>query len=72
MYNRRLDDRIRQICGRIAAAGRNPQTQDGEVEDLLQELLEAIHQKVQRVRIIAVNKLLQGKDADTHERRMHT
>ena len=39
------------------------------MEILLQKLQEAIHQKVQRVRIIATNKLLQGNDADKQDRR---
>lgn len=66
---RRLDDRIREICARIAVAGRDPSTTDQEVEALLQKLMDAIHRKVERMRIIAVNKLLQGNDADKQDRR---
>jgi hypothetical protein len=69
MPSRRLDDRIREICAQIAAVGRDPRSTDQEVEILLQKLQEAIHQKVQRVRIIASNKLLQGNDADKQDRR---
>lgn len=36
---------------------------------MLQELLQAIHRKVERMRIIATNKLLQGNDADKQDRR---
>ena len=66
MPTRRLDDRIREICAQISAVGRDPHSTDEEVEILLQK---AIHQKVQRVRIIATNKLLQGNDADKQDRR---
>ena len=69
MPTRRLDDRIREICAQISAVGRDPESTDQEVEILLQKLQEAIHQKVQRVRIIATNKLLQGNDADKQDRR---
>jgi 2',3'-cyclic-nucleotide 2'-phosphodiesterase (5'-nucleotidase family) len=69
MPTRRLDDRIREICAQISAVGRDPHSTDQEVEILLQKLQEAIHQKVQRVRIIASNKLLQGNDADKQDRR---
>jgi hypothetical protein len=69
MHTRRLDDRIREICAQISAVGRDPQTTDQEVEILLQKLLDAIHQKVGRMRIIATNKLLHGNDADKQDRR---
>jgi hypothetical protein len=68
MPTRRLDDRIREICGQISAVGRDPHSTDQEVEILLKKLQEAIHEKVQRVRIIATNKLLQGNDADKQDR----
>lgn len=71
MPSRRLDDRIRQLCTRIAAAGAGGSSTQ-EVGLLLQELRTAIRQKVQRVRIIAANKLLHGKDADKGERRTGT
>ena len=69
MHTRRLDDRIREICAQISAVGRDPHTTDQEVGILLQKLLDAIHQKVERMRIIATNKLLQGNDADKQDRR---
>ncbi len=69
MPSRRLDDRIREICAQISAVGGDARSTDEEVEILLQKLLQAIHQKVERVRIIATNKLLQGNDADKQDRR---
>lgn len=69
MPTRRLDDRIREICTQISAVGCDPHSTDQEVEILLQKLLEAIHRKVERMRIIASNKLLQGTDADKQDRR---
>ena len=69
MHTRRLDDRIREICAQISAVGRDPDSTDQEVEILLQKLLSAIHKKVERMRIIATNKLLQGTDADKQDRR---
>jgi hypothetical protein len=71
MHSRRLDDRIRDICAQLTAVGRDPGSTDAEVEVLLQELLRAIHHKMERLRIIARNKLLQGADADNTERRLH-
>lgn len=71
MHSRRLDDRIRDICGKVTAVGRNSASADEEVEALLQDLLRAIHHKMERLRIIARNKLLQGADADNTERRLH-
>jgi hypothetical protein len=69
MPTRRLDDRIREICAQISAVGRDPHSTDKEVEILLRKLLQAIHQKVVRMRIIAGNKLLHGNDADKQDRR---
>lgn len=71
MPERRLDDRIREICGRIAAVAHNPAVKNEEVEAILQDLRAAIHKKVERVRIIATNKLLQGQDADKVDRRIN-
>lgn len=60
MPQRRLDDRIRQLCTEIASAS------NAEMEEVLQELLGAIHEKVERLRTLAVNQLLVGK---TYEER---
>jgi exonuclease VII large subunit len=70
MPTRRLDDRIRSLCAEIAAVGRDPDVTNEDVAALLQDLLKAVRQKVERVRIIAANKLLQGKDADKSDRRV--
>jgi hypothetical protein len=70
MPSRRLDDRIREICAQLTAVGRDPTSTDEQVQLLLQHLMTAIHQKMERLRIIANNKLLQGVDADKSERRL--
>jgi len=56
MYTRRLDDRIRQLCAKVAAAG------EAEPEPLLQELLAAVHEKIERVRTLAAKQLLRRED----------
>lgn len=71
MPTRRLDDRIRQICADLAVAGRDPRIKDEEVESLLEELRASIQKKVQSLRAVAARKLLQGKDADLKDRRLH-
>ena len=63
MLQRRLDDRIRQMCTQIASAS------NAEMEEVLQGLLGAIHEKVERLRALAVNQLLVGK---TYEKRRAT
>ena len=63
MLQRRLDDRIRQLCTQIASAS------NVEMEEVLQRLLGAIHEKVERLRALAVNQLLVGK---TYEKRRAT
>jgi hypothetical protein len=55
MHLRRLDDRIRHLCAQV------PKVSNGELEGILQELLEAIHEKIERLRCIAANQLLAGK-----------
>ena len=57
MHTRRLDDRIRFLCAQITDAT------DGELEDVLQELLGAIHEKIERLRSLAASQLLRGKSA---------
>jgi hypothetical protein len=57
MHTRRLDDRIRNLCGQITKAA------DGELEALLQDLLGAIHEKIERLRSLAASQLLGGKSA---------
>jgi len=55
MHSRRLDDRIRHLCAQVAEAS------NGELEAILQELLGAIHEKIERLRSLAANQLLAGK-----------
>lgn len=55
MFARRVDDRIRHLCHRIAVAGND------ELEAILQELLAAIHEKMERLRILAVKQLVRGE-----------
>lgn len=55
MHTRRLDDRIRHLCAQIAEAS------NGELESVLQELLGAIHEKIERLRSLALNQLLGGR-----------
>jgi hypothetical protein len=55
MYSRRLDDRIRHLCGSVSEAT------NSEVEVILQELLGAVHEKIERLRGLATNQLLGGE-----------
>jgi hypothetical protein len=52
MHSRRLDDRIRYLCSQITAAS------DGELEKLLQELLSAVHEKIEHLRTLTTNQFL--------------
>jgi hypothetical protein len=59
MHTRRLDDRIRLLCRKLGDAG------DGEdIEPLVQALLRAIHEKVGRIRNLAVKVLVEGESSD--------
>ncbi len=55
MHTRRLDDRIRQLCARVKDAS------NSELEGVLQELLSAIHEKIEHLRGLAATQLLAGK-----------
>jgi hypothetical protein len=55
VHRRRLDDRIRYLCAQAREASR------GEVEEILQELLGAVHEKIERLRALAANQLLGGR-----------
>ena len=63
MHTRRLDDRIRHLCAQVTKASNE------EMENILQELLSAIHEKIERLRSLAANQLLVGKSVK--ERRAH-
>jgi len=55
MHSRRLDDRIRHLCDLVTGAT------NSEVDAILQELLGAVHEKVERLRGLATNQLLGGE-----------
>ncbi len=55
MPARRLDDRIRYLSTQLVGAD------DGEIEAILQELLTAIHEKLERLRARAANRFLFGQ-----------
>ena len=57
MHTRRLDDRIRNLCAQITEAT------DGEQEAILQDLLGAIHEKIERLRSLAASQFLGRKPA---------
>lgn len=57
MHTRRLDDRIRHLCARITEASND------QLEAILQELLSAVHEKVERLRGLVANQFLGGKTA---------
>jgi hypothetical protein len=57
MHTRRLDDRIRHLCSQVTEAS------NGELEAVLQELLSAIHEKIERLRSMAAHQLLHRKPA---------
>jgi hypothetical protein len=64
MPTRRLDDRIRELCDKAGAAANSPHPDDGHLESILQQLLSAIHEKVERIRALAARKLLQPTEAE--------
>jgi hypothetical protein len=57
MHSRRLDDRIRELCAKVAAASKTT-TSSSEVNDILQDLLCAVHEKIERLRTLAVQHLV--------------
>jgi hypothetical protein len=57
MHTRRLDDRIRLLCAQVTEASNE------EVEAILQELLGAMHEKIERLRSFAASQLLGRKPA---------
>lgn len=61
--SRRLDDRIRHLCAKVAVS-----TDPGELALLLPELKAAIHEAVERLRIRAV-AILGGSRVFPPERR---
>lgn len=57
---RRIDDRIRNLCARVMA--------DGDVGPVLQELLELVHQKVEVLKVRAARVLLKGERLEPERR----
>ena len=58
MPARRLDDRIRHLSTQMMEAS------NGELEAILQELLAAIHEKLERLRIRAAQRFLLGEPSE--------
>jgi len=54
--SRRLDDRIRDLCAKIITASENEQ------EFIQKQLQSAIREKIQQLRKMAADKLLDGRD----------
>ena len=59
---RRIDDRIRQLCARAMVAS------DGDVEPALQELLDLVHQKMEELKRRAARLLLKGEHLEPERR----
>ena len=55
MPSRRLDDQIRRLSTRVVDAPNE------ELPSVLEELLAAIHEKMERLRVLAVNQFLSGR-----------
>jgi hypothetical protein len=55
MYTRRLDDRIRCLCVRATEASNE------ELEAILEELLNALHEKIDRLRGLAASQFIGGR-----------
>jgi hypothetical protein len=67
MPTRRLDDRIRLLCAEIAKTPAGSGPLSPEVDATLQELLAAIHEKIERLRKLAARKLLKITDENTED-----
>jgi RNA processing factor Prp31 len=57
MHSRRLDDRIRDLCAQVAAASKTDLS-SGELDGILQDLLCAVHEKIERLRSLAAKHLI--------------
>ena len=55
MYTRRLDDRIRCLCVQVTEASNE------ELDALLQQLLSALHEKIDRLRGLAASQFIGGR-----------
>jgi hypothetical protein len=54
--SRRLDDRIRELCGKVGHLS------EAEAEPVLRELQVAIGEKIKDLREMAAEQLVEGKD----------
>lgn len=68
MPTRRLDDRIRELCAEISKTPTGAGPLSPKVEATLQELKKAIHEKTERIRGLAAEKLLQTSISDQNEK----
>jgi hypothetical protein len=59
---RRIDDRIRQLCTRAQSAS------DRDLEAVLQELLALVHEKGERLKGRAARLLLKGEQLESERR----
>jgi hypothetical protein len=66
MHSRRLDDRIRELCAQIAAASKTDLS-SGELDGILRDLLCAVHEKIERLRILAAKHLI-GREPSSERR----
>jgi len=57
MPSRRLDDRIRRLSAQISEASND------ELAVILPKLLGAIHEKMERLRVVAAGRFLGGRPA---------
>jgi hypothetical protein len=55
MYTRRLDDRIRCLCVQATEASNE------ELEAILEQLLNALHEKIDRLRGLAASQFIGGR-----------
>jgi hypothetical protein len=63
--SRRLDDRIRQLCAKVAAS-----KDSDELTVILPELKSAIHDAIERLRLRAVTMLSGGRDFPNDRRKL--
>lgn len=63
MSQRRVDDRIRELYAKAATAS------SGDLEPILQELLELVHQKLERLKRRAARLLLKGAHLEPERRK---
>jgi hypothetical protein len=68
MPARRLDDRIRELSAKVVQDSKSGDTGSGEVEKTFRDLKAALREKIERLRSLAVRKLVH-KDPDLTDRR---